>query len=52
MRPEHLKNDAKNMLFFDIDFFAFLHRFWRVLGLQVEAKLAQNASADGKVAYF
>ena len=26
------------MLFFDIDFFALLHRFWRVLGLQVGAK--------------
>ena len=28
------------MLFFDIDFFEFLHRFWRALGFQVGAKLA------------
>ena len=34
------------MLFFDIDFFALLHRFWRVLGLQVGAKLAILGSQD------
>ena len=46
MRSERLKNDAKNMLFSDIDFFAFLLRFWRVLGLQVGAKLAVLGSQD------
>ena len=46
MRSERLKNDAKNMLFSDIDFFAFLLRFWRVLGLQVGAKLAVLDSQD------
>ena len=34
------------MLFSDIDFFAFLLRFWRVLGLQVGAKLAVLGSQD------
>ncbi len=34
------------MLFFDIDFFAFLHRFWKVLGLQVGGKLAVLGSQD------
>ena len=29
------------MLFLDIDFFASLHRFWRVLGYQIGAKLGQ-----------
>ena len=46
MRPEHLKKNAKNMLFFDIDFFMFLHRFWKVLGLQVGAKLAVLGCQD------
>ena len=50
--PNPSKIDAKNMLFFNIHFYTFWHRFWRVLGLQVGAKLAQNASADDKVAYF
>ena len=40
------------MLFFNIDFSAFWLRFWRLLGLQLGAKLAQNASAERKVAYF
>ena len=46
MRSERLKNDAQNMLFSDMDFFAFLLRFWRVLGLQVGAKLAVLDSQD------
>ena len=33
--PNPLKIDVKNVLFFDIDFFGFRPRFWRVLGLQV-----------------
>ena len=50
--PNPSKNDAENMMFFNIVFFASWRRFWKVLGLQLGAKLAQNASADGKVAYF
>ena len=38
------KIDVKNVLFFNIDFFGFGTRFWSLLGLQVGAKLAQNAS--------
>ena len=38
--PSAHKIDAKNVLFSDIHFFTFLLRFWRVLGLQVGAKLA------------
>ena len=50
--PGDPKIDLENMLFFNIDFFAFWLRFWRLLGLQLGAKLAQNASAERKVAYF
>ena len=50
--PGDPKIDLENMLFFHIDFFAFWLRFWRLLGLQLGAKLAQNASAERKVAYF
>ena len=38
--PSAHKIDAKNVLFSDIHFLTFLLRFWRVLGLQVGAKLA------------
>ena len=38
--PNPSKIDAKNVLFFDIDFFASWPRFWSVLGLQLGAKLA------------
>ena len=41
-RPDPSKIDAKNMWFFNIDFFRFWPRFWRVLGLQDGAKLAEN----------
>ena len=50
--PNPSKIDAKNMLFFNIHFYTFWPRFWRVLSFQLGAKLAQNASADGEVAYF
>ena len=33
--PNPSKIDAKNVLFFNIDFFGFRPRFWRLLGLQV-----------------
>ena len=42
--PNPLKFDAKNVLFFNIDFFGFGTRFWSLLGLQVGAKLALKAS--------
>ena len=38
--PNPSKIDAKNVLLFNIDFFGFRPRFWRVLGLQLGAKLA------------
>ena len=38
------KIDAKNVLVFDIDFFASWPRFWSLLGLQVGAMLAQVGS--------
>ena len=40
--PNDEKIDVKNVLFFNIDFWGFRPRFWRVLGLQDGAKLAQN----------
>ena len=42
--PNPFKIDVKNMSFFNIDFFGFRPRFWRVLGLQLGAKLAILAS--------
>ena len=42
--PNPSKIDAENVLVFYIDFFTSWPRFWRLLGLQVGAKLAQNAS--------
>ena len=44
--PNPLKIDAKNVLFFNIVFFGFRPRFWRVLGLQLGAKLALKASKN------
>ena len=41
-RPSPLKIDVKNMSFFNIVFFGFRPRFWKVLGLQDGAKLAEN----------
>ena len=38
--PDPSKIDAENVLFFNIVFFGFGPRFWRVLGLEVGAKLA------------
>ena len=40
--PNDEKIDVKNVLFFNIDFWGFRPRFWRVLGFQDGAKLAQN----------
>ena len=42
--PDPSKIDAENVLFFNIVFCGFRPRFWRVLGLQVGAKLALIAS--------
>ena len=42
--PNPLKIDAKNVLFFNIDFLGFRPRFWSLLGLQVGAKLASGRS--------
>ena len=50
--PGDPKIDLENVLLFNIDFFAFWPRFWRLLSFQLGAKLAQNASAERKVAYF
>ena len=50
--PGRPKNRSRKRVVFNIDFFAFWLRFWRLLGLQLGAKLAQNASAERKVAYF
>ena len=44
--PNPSKIDAKNVMFFNIDFFAFWPRFWSLLGLQVGAKLAILASKN------
>ena len=41
-RPNPLKIDVKNVLFFNIDFLGFRPRFWSLLGFQLGAKLAQN----------
>ena len=45
--PNPSKIDAKNMLFFNIHFYTFWPRFWRVLGLQVGAKSAALLAAPG-----
>ena len=45
--PNPSKIDAKNVLFFNIDFFGFRPRFWRVLGLQLGAKSAALLAAPG-----
>ena len=45
--PNPLKIDAKNVLLFNIVFFGFRHRFWRVLGLQDGAKSAALLAAPG-----
>ena len=41
-RPNPLKIDAKSVLFFNIDFLRFRRRFWRLLGLQLAAKLGRK----------
>ena len=38
-----VKIDVENVLFFDIDFFVFWHRFWRVLVLQDGINLAPSS---------
>ena len=43
-RPSPSKIDAENVSFFNIGFFGFRPRFWKVLGLQLGAKLALKAS--------
>ena len=50
--PNPSKIDAKNMLFFTIHFYGFGPRFWRVLGLQVGAKLALNGSQTWRMRPF
>ena len=45
--PNDEKIDAKNVLFFNIDFLGFRPRFWSLLGLQDGAKLAQNRKKSG-----
>ena len=45
-RPNPSKIDVKNVSFFNIDFFGFRPRFWRVVGLQFGAKLAILASQN------
>ena len=42
-RPNPLKIDAQNVLFFNIDFFTSWPRFWSLLGFQDGAKLAKMA---------
>ena len=39
-RPDPSEIDAENVLFFNIDFFGFRPRFWRVFALQLGGKLA------------
>ena len=51
-RPNPLKIDVKNVLFFNIDFFGFWPRFWRVLGLQDGAKLVLLAPKNSYEAPF
>ena len=46
-RPNPLKIDVKNMSFFNIVFFGFRPRFWKVLGLQDGAKSAALLAAPG-----
>ena len=46
-RPNPLKIDVKNVLFFNIVFFGFRPRFWTLLGLQLGAKLAKNRKKSG-----
>ena len=41
-RPNPLKIDVKNVLFFNIDFLGFQPRFWSLLGFQLGAKLASK----------
>ena len=45
--PEPPKIDAENVLFFNIVFFGFRPRFWKVLGLQLGAKSAALLAAPG-----
>ena len=45
--PNPLKIDAQNVLFFNIHFYRFMPRFWRVLGLQLGAKSAALLAAPG-----
>ena len=47
--PNPFKIDAENVLFFNIDFFGFRPRFWRVLDLQLGAKLAKLAKKSCRV---
>ena len=51
-RPNPLKIDVKNMSFFNIVFFGFRPRFWKVLGLQDGAKLALKATKNFGTAPF
>ena len=51
-RPNPLKIDAKNVLFFNVDFFGFRPRFGKVLGLQDGAKLALAATKNFGTAPF
>ena len=52
-RPNPLKIDVKNMSFFNIVFFGFRPRFWKVLGLQDGAKLAKNRNfPHGDLTFF
>ena len=50
--PNPLKIDAKNVLFFNIGFFGFWHGFWKVLGLQLGAKLAPNRILEVGGSFF
>ena len=43
----HDQIESENKLFFNIDFFRFWPRFWRVLGLQLGAKSAALLAAPG-----
>ena len=45
-RPKPLKIDAGNCLFSNIDFWGFGSPFWKVLGLQIGAKLGSLGSQD------
>ena len=50
--PNPSKIDAENVLFFDMVFFGFRPRFWRVLCLQLGTKLAILASKNFRGAPF